>query len=265
MRMGAFIISSTVDVIYDTIGRGYAHTRREEPRIAQAIVRALGDARSVVNVGAGAGSYEPRDREVLAVEPSDVMIAQRPRGSARVVRGRAEELPLPDDCCDAAMAILSDHHWEDRPAGLREMRRVARRRVVIFNADPAEADRLWVTREYLPEFEGLIPGRFRSAGEWQEELGELLPGRQSVERVPIPHDCRDGFYGAWWRHPEAYLDPRVRAGISFFAQLPRPAVNAAIARLRADLESGAWQRRHADLLELEELDLGYKVLTIELD
>ena len=255
----------TVDVIYDTIGTGYAATRQEEPRIAAAIVRALSDARSVVNVGAGAGSYEPRDRDVVAVEPSEVMIAQRPPGSARVARGQAEQLPLPDGACDAAMAILSDHHWHDRPAGLRELRRVARRRVVLFNADPAEAGRFWMTREYLPEFEHLIPGRLRTAGEWQEELEELLPGRLSIERVPIPHDCRDGFYGAWWRRPAAYLDPRVRAGISFFAQLPAAGVNAAVAQLRADLDSGAWERGHTDLLELEELDLGYKVITIELD
>jgi ubiquinone/menaquinone biosynthesis C-methylase UbiE len=136
-----------MDVTYDTIGRSYATTRREEPRIAAAIVGALGDARSVVNVGAGTGSYEPRDREVIAVEPSDVMISQRPPGAARVVRGRAEALPLENDCCEAAMAILSLHHWDDRAAGLRELRRVARRRVVLFGIDPAETDGFWMTRE----------------------------------------------------------------------------------------------------------------------
>ena len=254
-----------MDVIYDTIGLGYVATRREDPRIAAAIVSALGDARSVVNVGAGAGSYEPGDREVIPVEPSEVMIAQRPPERVRALRGRAEELPLPDNACDAAMAVLSDHHWEDRPAGLRELRRVARRRVVLFNADPAEAGRLWMTREYLPGFEALIAGRYRSAGEWHRELAELLPGRLHEDRVPIPHDCRDGFYGAWWRRPAAYLDERVRAGISFFSQLPPADIDAAVDRLRADLASGAWERRHADLLGLEELDLGYKVITIELD
>ena len=253
-----------MDVIYDTIGRSYATTRREEPRIAAAIVRALGDARSVVNVGAGTGSYEPRDREVIAVEPSDVMISQRPSGPARVVRGRAEALPLENDCCDAAMAILSIHHWDDRAAGLRELRRVARRRVVLFGIDPAETDGFWMTREYLPEVMSLVSG---SGGptRWEKELGELLPGRLRVEDVPVPHDCRDGFYGAWWRRPAAFLDPVVRAGISVFSQVPEPAVARALERLRADLDSGAWARRHADLLELDELDLGYRVITVELD
>lgn len=251
-------------VSYDTIGRGYATTRQEEPRIAAAIGAALGDAGSVVNVGAGAGSYEPRDREVAAVEPSRVMIDQRPAHAVRAIQARAEELPFSDDSFDAAMAIFSDHHWRDRRAGLRELRRVARRRVLLFNADPAEADRFWMTRDYLPEFVALIPGRQRSAGGWQDELAELLPGELRSERVPIPHDCRDGFYAAWWRRPSAYLDPAVRAGISFFAALPDAEVKAAMARLEADLDSGAWERRHADLLTLNELDLGYKLITVEL-
>jgi SAM-dependent methyltransferase len=257
-------MSDVMDVIYDTIGRSYRATRREEPRIAAAIVGALGDARSVVNVGAGAGSYEHSDRRVIAVEPSEVMIAQRPPGAAPVVRGRAEELPLEDDCCDAAMAILSIHHWDDRAAGLRELRRVARRRVVLFGIDPEAADGFWMTREYLPEVMSLVSG---SGGptDWEKELGELLPGRLSVEAVPVPHNCRDGFYGAYWRRPRAFLDPVVRAGISVFSQVPEAAVAGALERLRADLDSGAWARRHADLLDLEELDLGYRVITVELD
>jgi SAM-dependent methyltransferase len=253
-----------MDVIYDTIGRSYAATRREEPCIAEAIVKALGDARSVVNVGAGTGSYEPRDRELIAVEPSDVMIAQRPPGRAPVVRGRAEALPLEDDCCDAAMAILSVHHWDDRAAGLRELRRVARRRVVLFGIDPAQTGDFWMTREYLPEVMDLVSGS-RGSTRWEKELAELLPGRLHVEAVPVPHDCRDGFYGAYWRRPAAFLDPVVRAGISVFSQIPEAAVSHAVARLRRDLDSGAWAGRHADLLALEELDLGYKVITVELD
>jgi SAM-dependent methyltransferase len=249
--------------LYDEIGRGYTATRGQDPRIAQALWRALGDADSVLNVGAGAGAYEPPDRNVLAAEPSGTMIAQRPAGAAPVVQASAEALPLPDDSFDAVMAVLSDHHWRDRLRGLRELRRVARRRVVLFNADPAQADQFWLSREYLPEFLDLIPAQYRDPGPWEEELAHVL-GPVSLHPVPIPHDCHDGFYGAYWRRPDAYLDPRVRAGISVFAHLPPTAVQSGLARLRADLTDGTWQARHADLAGLEELDLGYRVVVAEL-
>jgi SAM-dependent methyltransferase len=249
--------------LYDRIGRGYTATRGEDPRIAAALWRALGDARSVLNVGAGAGAYEPRDRRVLAIEPSATMIAQRPADAAPALRAGAEELPLPDDSFDAAMAVLSDHHWRDRTRGLRELRRVARRRVVLFNADPAQAGRFWLTREYLPEVLELIPRRDRRPGAWEAELAREL-GPLRLRAVPIPHDCRDGFYGAYWRRPEAYLEARVRAGISLFALLPERHVKDGVDRLRDDLETGRWRARHADLLARDELDLGYRVLVAEL-
>lgn len=249
-------------VLYDTIGQDYTATRGTDPRIARAIWRALGDARSVLNVGAGAGAYEPRDREVLAVEPSAVMIAQRPPDAAPVVQAVAEALPLADASMDAAMAVLSDHHWRDRLHALRELRRVARRRVVLFNADPAQVDRFWLTREYLSGVVRLIPQRYREPGRWVGDLfAELGPVR--LQRVSIPHDCRDGFYGAFWRRPHAYLHPRVRAGISVFAQLPETEVAQAMRRLRDDLTSGAWHTRHEQLLKLEDLDLGYYVVIAE--
>ena len=152
--------------VYDQIGLTYSATRREDPRIAAAIRDALGDARTVLNVGAGAGAYEPEGLDVVALEPSPVMIAQRPEGSAAVLRGSAERIPLPDDSVDAAMAVLSDHHWTDRAAGLRELRRVARRRVVVVNNDPAMADLFWLTRDYLRSFRRLIPPHYREAGRW---------------------------------------------------------------------------------------------------
>ena len=245
--------------LYDTIGRTYTVTRRPDPRIATAIWSALGDAETVLNVGAGAGAYEPPDRKVVALEPSEVMIAQRPPASAPVVQGRAEELPFEDGSFDAVMAILSDHHWTDRRRGFAELRRVARDRVVLFNANPGEADLFWLTTEYLPEFLELIPSRYRGPGAWEEELRTAL-GSARLTPVPIPHDCTDGFYGAFWRRPEAYLDADVRAGVSVFAQLPSGAVNRAIDTLRADLEHGRWQGRHRELLTMDELHLGYYVV-----
>jgi SAM-dependent methyltransferase len=218
---------------------------------------ALGDARTVLNVGAGAGSYEPADLEVTAVEPAAVMRAQRPPGAAPVVDAHAEDLPFADDSFDAAMAILSDHHWPDHARGLAELRRVARRRVVLFNWDPAAQAESWLVRDYVRGFERLVP-----AGYSIEDTLERLGGGH-IEAVPIPHDCRDGFLHAYWRRPHAYLDSQVRAGISVFRLLPAAEVEEAVERLRADLESGEWERRNANLLGLEELDLGYRLVVTE--
>jgi SAM-dependent methyltransferase len=246
------------DPLYDRLGVDYATRRRSDPRIAAAIHEALGDAVSVVNVGAGTGSYEPEDRRLVAIEPSAVMIAQRPPGAAPAVIASAEALPLADDSVDAAMAVLTDHHWRDRAQGLRELRRVARRRVVVFQLDPARAGDFWMTREYLPTFGRRLRGR--SLEELMRPLGPV-----QMRPVPIPHDCVDGFYAAHWRRPEAYLDPAVRAGISIFSLLPEEEIADGVARLGADLESGAWAARHAGLLGLDELDLGFRVVVAELN
>ncbi len=248
--------------LYDSIGQTYASARATDPRIAAAVWSALGDARTVLNVGAGTGHYEPTDREVVALEPSEVMIAQRPANSAPVVRGRAEALPFDDDSFDAVMAVLSDHHWTDRPRGLAELSRVARHRIVLFNADPAQALRFWFTTEYLPEFLELIPAAYRVPGAWENVFRDAL-GSVVFTPVPIPHDCADGFYGAYWRRPEAYLDPRVRAGTSVFTQVSSGAVDRALAALSADLETGRWQERHRELLTMDELHLGYYLITAE--
>ena len=250
-RSRSDLVSGSGTELYDRIGLSYTATRREDARLAAAIHAALGDARTVVNVGAGAGSYEPRDREVVAVEPSEAMIAQRPPGAAPVVQATATALPFPDGSFDAAMAVLSDHHWSDRRAGLRELRRVARRAVVL-TFDPAYTDRFWLVSEYLPGFR-------ESLGLSLDDLVAALGGA-AVIPVPVPADCTDGFFGAFWRRPEAYLDARVRAGISVFARMPDAEVEACVRALRADLASGAWHERHADLLALDELDLGYRLL-----
>ncbi len=240
--------------VYDRIGLTYAETRRPDPRIDAAVRRALSGARSVVNVGAGAGSYEPPET-VLAVEPSAVMIAQRPDGLAPAVQATAEAIPLEDGAVDAALAVLTIHHWPDLARGFAEMRRVARR-VVVLTWDPGMARSFWLSGEYLPD----------AAVEWDiarcpplESVRRLIGPEAAATPVPVPHDCTDGFFGAFWRRPEAYLDPVVRAGISNLAHFG-DALAPAFERLAADLESGEWHRRHADLLELAELDLGYRIV-----
>jgi SAM-dependent methyltransferase len=242
--------------LYDRLGVGYTGTRRPDPRIAAAIDEALGDAITVVNVGAGTGSYEPPGRRVVAIEPSPVMLAQRAPDAAPAILARAEALPMADDSVDAAMAVLSDHHWADRAAGLAEMRRVARRRAVLFQFEPMLADRLWLTRDYLPTFMRRVQGH--SLAEMMRPLGDA-----ELRPVPIPHDCRDGFLAAYWRRPHAYLDPAVRAGISVFSLLPEAEVDEAITRLSADLESGEWERRNAGILACDALDLGYRLVVAE--
>ena len=207
--------------LYDAIGTGYAAHRRADPRIATAIEAALGDARRVLNVGAGAGSYEPADRAVVALEPSEMMLAQRSPGAAPAVRGVAEALPFPDGSVDAAMAVLTLHHWEDLGAGLSELRRVARRQVVL--------------------------------------LFEPLEVRE-VRVVPIPIDCTDGFGAAYWGRPEAYLDPAVHASQSWLAQLDERLRTAGAQRLADDLASGQWDERFGHLRELDELDVGYRLV-----
>jgi SAM-dependent methyltransferase len=249
------------DAVYDRIGRGYSSARRADPRIAARIERALGDAQTVLNVGAGAGSYEPSGRQVTAVEPSAEMIAQRPPGSAPVIQASAEELPFEDNSFDVAMAIFSDHHWGDRAAGLREIARVARR-VVLLNADPSLAELFWLTRDYLPGFLKLIPDPYRRLGYWEQELRDLL-GEVEAQPVPVPHDCRDGFYQAYWRCPSIYLDPEVRNTISVFHALPSQEIATAVERLRSDLEHGFWRDRHGCLCDETELDVGLRLVVAD--
>jgi SAM-dependent methyltransferase len=238
--------------LYDTIGATYTVTRRTEPRIAAQVWAALGDARTVLNVGAGTGSYEPPDRDVTAVEPSAVMRAQRPTGAAPCVAATAESLPFEDQSFDAAMAFATLHHWQDPIAGLQEMRRVARR-VVVFTYDVSDPDLFWLNRDYLPEFADLLVGRPSLT-----ELARAIGGRP--EPVLIPWDCADGFYEAYWRRPEAYLDERVRRGISIWARVGPDAEQRAAHSLRDDLASGRWAERNRDLVDLDAAELGLRLL-----
>lgn len=236
--------------LYDTIGKTYRDYRKPDPRIGAAITAALGDCRSVVNVGAGAGSYEPTDRCVVALEPSLTMIRQRPKGSAPAVCGSANDLPFRDGAFDAALAILTVHHWPDQTRGLREMRRVARDRVVLLTWEPF--DDYWLA-EYFPEFIEIDRKIFFPLERLAEALGPL-----DVRSVPVPHDCSDGFAGAYWRRPEAYLDAGVRSAISTFAKIAdaRPG----LAKLERDLADGTWEKRNGHVRGLSELDLGYRLV-----
>ena len=240
--------------LYDTIGSTYTVTRRTEPRIAERFWAALGDARTVLNVGAGTGSYEPPGRDVIAVEPSVVMRAQRPAGAAPCVAAVAENLPFADQSFDAAMAFSTIHHWRDPFAGLREMRRVARR-VVVFTFDATDTGwrrRFWLTRDYLPEAADLLIGRPPLT-----ELARAIGAR--TEPVLVPWDCADGFFEAYWRRPEAYLDDRVRRGVSVWSIVGEEAEQRAVRGLRADLVSGRWAERNRDLIDLDAAELGLRL------
>jgi SAM-dependent methyltransferase len=246
---------------YDRTGVGYAEVRRGDPRIAAQVERGLGDARSVLNVGAGTGSYEPAGREVTAVEPSELMISQRPPGSAPVVKASAERLPFEDDGFDAAMAMITVHHWRDLEAGLAEMTRVARERVVILTFDPAPLSDFWLVDYFPRAFD--IHAEFMPA---IDELTGMLGARVSVEVVPLPRRCTDGFFIALWDRPELHLDPEVRRGSTVWHVMDPEQRESSLAALRADLESGRWDERHGHLREeTEELDLGLRLLVAELD
>jgi SAM-dependent methyltransferase len=238
---------------YDRIGVTYTRTRVPDPRIAAQIRRALGAAGTVVNVGAGAGSYEPGDLDVVAVEPSRTMISQRPAGSSPVVRGEAERLPFGDATFDAALAVLTIHHWRDMAAGLVEMRRVARRQVFL-TFEPAFFDAAWIFTDY---FGGLAAVDANDAG--PSDIARVLDVVE-VRPVPVPADCVDGFAGCYWNRPDAYLDPVVLDGISSFAQMPAEMRARCVDRLRADLRSGAWDHKYGYLRALAELDIGYRLV-----
>ncbi len=244
---------------YDRLGIDYSGFRRGEPRIEARVWAALGDARSVVNVGAGTGSYEPTDRETIAVEPSPVMIAQRPPGAAPALEGVAEALPLADKSVDAAMGVLTIHHWPDLVAGLAEMRRVARRRIVLLTIDTERNSEIWTLAEYFPEAMALEQRLMPSIA----LLESLLPGA-SVETLPAPSRCRDEFTSALWDRPELFLDPDLLRGSSLWHHLPPATIEDGQERLRADLESGAWDERHGHLRTLPELDIGLRLIREEL-
>jgi ubiquinone/menaquinone biosynthesis C-methylase UbiE len=237
---------------YDTIGLNYANLRQPDPRLAAVIHAALGDAKTVLNVGAGAGNYEPAHLDVTAIEPSQEMIRQRPVGAALAIQGRAEALPFAENSFDAVMAVLTVHHWTDKAAGLAEMRRVSRGGIVLLTFDPAHAG-CWLT-DYIPELITLDQGQMPAMADYAEWLG----GTATITPVPVPHDCSDGFLYAYWRRPRAYLDPRIRTGMSSFWKID--GVDGALAGLAADLDSGEWDRLYGGRMALDALDVGYRLV-----
>ena len=240
---------------YDTIGRTYAQARRADPRIARQIAAALGDAETVVNVGAGTGNYEPTDRRVIAVEPSQTMIRQRDAAAAPAVQGVAERLPFADGAFDAALATLTVHHWHDLAAGLGELRRVAARQV-IFTFDPAASGTYWLVDDYCPEFRDLETERHAPT---PDDIARHLDVTR-IEVIEVPADCIDGFGGAYWQRPEAHLEPVVRAGMSWIAQLDDDVVERNVARLAAEIADGRWDEKYGHLRELDAIDLGYRLM-----
>jgi SAM-dependent methyltransferase len=245
------------DTRYDSIGAQYAATRREDPGIAALIHAALGQARTIVNVGAGAGSYEPRDRHVIAVEPSEVMIAQRDPGLPPAIPTGAYPLPLEDRSVDAAMAILTIHHWDrDQERGIRELRRVSRGPVVILTFDPQVSARMWLMADYLPEVAELDRRIFPTP----QTLARWLDAEVDVREVPIPRDTPDWTLGSFWAHPERVLDAQARSSTSGFARMPSGVVNRVVEAVRRDLQDGAWDARHGHMREREEYDAGLRLL-----
>lgn len=240
-------------VKYDRIGINYAELRKPDSRIASAIQEALGQAETILNVGAGTGSYEPVDRQVTAVEPSLEMIRQRSSSAATAIQAFADDLPFEDNAFDASMAILTIHHWPDKEAGLREMRRVTRGRIVLLTFDPSQ--RPWLT-DYLPELVTLDDAQMPAMSDYERWLGPVR-----VAPVLVPHDCSDGFLYAYWRRPGAYLDPRIRSGSSSFWTIRN--VEPGLQRLKRDLETGEWERRYAELLTLDAYDAGYRLVVAD--
>lgn len=257
-KPGAKLVTVGKDLrLFDAISASYVSTRRADPRIARQIHGAIAGARRVVNVGAGTGNYEPNDRLVVAVEPSREMIARRDACPAPAVRAAAEDLPFPSRSFDAALAVLTVHHWRDWRRGLSEMRRVAARQVVLL-FEPAMIGRFWALEDgYWPEAYAL-PSERDAIG--AQEVAEVLDVI-NVDVVPVPHDCTDGFGAAFWGRPEAYLDPRAQQGMSWLAQLSPEQRARGAARLEADLSSGEWDRRHGHLRRLDHLDVGYRLIT----
>ncbi len=247
-------------VRYDRIGIDYATRRREDPRLRELLHAALGDAKTVVNVGAGTGSYEPRDRHVIAIEPSDVMAAQRPSELAPALRATADRLPLRDGSVDAAMAILTIHHWDDgQRRGVRELARVARRRVVILTYDPAVSGEMWLMRDYLPEVAELDRRIFPST----DQLAEWLGSEVRVQAIPIPADTPDWTLGSFWAHPERVLDAAARNATSGFARMPADVVERVVTAVARDLESGLWDQRNGHLRGLAEYDAGLRLVVAD--
>ncbi len=237
--------------LYDKIGTRYNQYREPDTRIAAAILKEVGSLQRILNLGAGIGAYEPADRGVVALEPSRVMISQRPRNTAPVIQGQAERLPFKDNAFEICMAILTIHHWSDIEAGLKEAIRVARKRLILLTWIGFAED-FWLV-DYLPQIKKIDEPLFPSI----EQLEEIM-GPVRVVPVPILHDCTDGFLCAYWRRPHLYLDAQARSAMSTFSRVTD--CSAGLHRLNKDLKSGRWHKRYHDLLNKDSMDFGYRIV-----
>jgi SAM-dependent methyltransferase len=244
-----------VAILYDQIGRTYSRRRQSDPRIGAAIECTLAGCDSILNVGAGTGSYEPASRNVVAVEPSRAMIAQRSASAAPAIQGCAEALPFRDRSFDAVLGVLTVHHWRDQPKGFTECARVARSKVVFLTIDMDVCARFWLF-DYIPDLIRIDRPIFPDLGQFARAFGSI-----QVTDLPIPADCRDGFLGAYWKRPRAYLDPLVRESISTFTKIGN--IDSELARLEGDIDSGAWGDRYSNLRDLVALDLGYRIISAD--
>jgi SAM-dependent methyltransferase len=242
---------------YDEIGCDYATTRREDPWLRDRVMSALGDSGTIVNVGAGTGSYEPGDRYVIAIEPSDVMAAQRPAELVPAIRGSAAPLMLRDNSVDAAMAILTIHHWDDQlESGVGELRRVARGPVVILTVDADVSADMWLLRDYLPEAAALDCATFPAIA----CLVEWLGGTVEVQTILTARDTPDWTLASFWAHPERVLDKTARNATSGFARMDAAVVERVVADVGRDLRNRTWDQRYGHLRHLDELDVGMRLV-----
>lgn len=247
---------SAGDADYSSIGKVYRNYRVADPRIAAFVHAALGDARTVLNVGAGAGSYEPTDRAVTAVEPSATMRQKRPAHLPVAIDARAEHLPFPDREFDAAMGTFTVHQWLDLAGGLREVRRVTRGPVAFLTCDPALLRTYWLY-EYSPEAIETEASRFPQISALADGLG----GITKVTRVPIPLDCTDGFNDAYYGRPEMLLDPAARLACSAWSFVESAAVARFEEKLTRDLADGTWDSKYGYLRKRAALE-GALVLVV---
>jgi SAM-dependent methyltransferase len=245
-----------MDAIYDNIGHNYSVTRCTDPKIAKQLYDELHGATRIVNIGAGTGSYEPENIELVAVEPSSVMISQRKVGSHRVEQAFAENLPFENSSFSHAMTVLSMHHWQDRARAFREINRVATEKFVAITWDP-KSDPFWLTREYFPEIYEMDKTIFPDLEELADFFDEV-----TIRPLQIPDDCQDGFLTAFWKRPEAYLNSKVRQAMSPFSKIKN--LSEGLQKLEDDLASGAWARNNRDILDSSYLDVGYRLISARL-
>ena len=242
-----------MDAIYDDIGNNYSVTRCTDPKIAKQLYDELQGATRIVNIGAGTGSYEPENIELVAVEPSAVMISQRKAGSHRVEQAFAEKLPFENSSFSHAMTVLSMHHWENRARAFNEINRVTTEKFVAITWDP-KSEPFWLTRDYFPEIYEMDKLIFPNLEELNEYFDEV-----TIRPLQIPSDCKDGFLTAFWKRPEAYLSPNVRQAMSPFSKVKNLAEG--LQKLEDDLASGVWARNNQAILDASYLDVGYRLIS----